>query len=61
MKVYIRCHGSRSRAAVESGDKAVPFMFLYETLNAITSQDAHQQTRRLWCSGLVLLFWLGKI
>jgi hypothetical protein len=40
VKAYIRRHGEQFRAAVEFGDEASPYVFLYEALSDITTSRA---------------------
>ena len=40
-KHYIRRHGQDFRDAVELGDDAAPFAFLYGALNEVTESHAH--------------------
>jgi transposase len=40
IKSYIRRHGNQLRAAMESGDKAEPFLFLYLAVSTVTANHA---------------------
>lgn len=40
VKAYIRRRGQDFRDIVQSGDKALPFLFLYEALDAVPSTAA---------------------
>jgi hypothetical protein len=41
IKTYIRKHGLRFRAMVEARDVILPFTFLYEAMDQVTSEAAH--------------------
>ncbi|KIJ28527.1 hypothetical protein M422DRAFT_87163, partial [Sphaerobolus stellatus SS14] len=40
MKGYIRRHGVRFRADIDSGDLSKPYLFLYEALDQVTGEHA---------------------
>jgi len=40
IKAYIRRHGERFRIAIEMGDEAAPYLFLYLALSTVTANHA---------------------
>ncbi|KIN95489.1 hypothetical protein M404DRAFT_165642, partial [Pisolithus tinctorius Marx 270] len=41
LKAYICHHGNQFHAVIESGDKMLPYLFLYGRLDTVTPEAAH--------------------